>query len=220
MVNDAFPNSFFAFGRAIARSEAAIAPTGSTIGTSHPHYIVVCVSSCLSSCCGLASARANHPSRGTELIVRLNTPFEHTSKVDQAVEAVTITPVLDQNKMVIPTGVKVKGRIAETKPASSQMSAPRSPLIRDFGGAKTKAIVADVDNARESVDSTGQIIGIVASETLAARSESGYQEGRKAKNAGFAGILEAAKGAVFTAQPSGEIKYEPGVEIELSLSSL
>lgn len=156
---------------------------------------------------------------GTELIVRLSTPVSsNTSKVDQVVEAVTITPVVEGSKVVLPTGVKVKGRITETKPAAKpDERAEVNVLFDDFGGAKTKAIVADVDNARESVDSTGKIIGILASETIAARIDQGIGKVAK-RNAGFAGILEAAKGAVLTAQPSGEIKYEPGVEIKLRLS--
>ena len=56
---------------------------------------------------------------GTELFVRLKTIVSsNESKVDQPVEAVMITPVLDQqSKMLIPSGVAIKGTIAATKPA-------------------------------------------------------------------------------------------------------
>jgi hypothetical protein len=156
---------------------------------------------------------------GTELIVRLSTPVSSdASKVDQVIEAVTITPVVDGNKVVLPTGVKVKGRVTETKAAvKPDERAAIQVLFDDLGGAKTKAIVADVDNARESVDATGKIIGILASETIAARIDQGIGKVAK-RNAGFAGILEAAKGAVLTAPASGEIKYEPGVELRLRLT--
>jgi LssY-like putative type I secretion system component LssY len=170
----------------------------------------------LGSC--VAIAQTTLPA-GTELIVRLSTPVSsNASKVDQVVEALTITPVVDGSKVVLPTGVKVKGRVTEIKPAiKPDERAAVQVLFDDLGGAKTKAIVADVDNARESVDATGKIIGILASETIAARIDQGIGKVAK-RSAGFAGILEAAKGAVLTAPASGEIKYEPGVELKLRLT--
>ena len=116
---------------------------------------------------------------GTELYVRLKTMVSsNESKVDQPVEAVLITPVLDQNKNLIPAGVAIKGRIAATKPSlKPDERAALSLLFTEIGSAQTKAIVADVDNARESVDDKGQIIGIVASETLAARANQGIEQG-------------------------------------------
>ena len=156
---------------------------------------------------------------GTELIVRLSTPVSsNSSKVDQVIEAVTITPVVDGSKVVLPTGVKVRGRVTETTPAvKPDERATIQVLFDDLGGAKTKGIVIDVDNARESVDATGKIIGILASETIAARIDQGIGKVAK-RSAGFAGILEVAKGAVLTAPASGEIKYEPGVELRLRLT--
>ena len=137
---------------------------------------------------------------GTELIVRLSTPVSsNSSKVDQVIEAVTITPVVDGSKVVLPTGVKVRGRVTETTPAvKPDERATIQVLFDDLGGAKTKGIVIDVDNARESVDATGKIIGILASETIAARIDQGIGKVAK-RSAGFAGILEVAKGAVLTA---------------------
>ena len=120
--------------------------------------------------------------------------------------------------VVVPAGIKVKGRVTETTPATkADERAALHILFDDLGSVKAKAIVADVDNARESVDSTGKVIGILASETIAARIDQGIGKVAK-RNAGFAGILEIAKGAVLTAPPSGEIKYEPGVELKLRLT--
>lgn len=155
---------------------------------------------------------------GTELYVRLKTTISsNESKTDQAVEAVTIIPVLDQGRVVIPSGVAIKGRIAETKPAlKADERAALSMLFTDIGSVRTKAVVADVDNARESVDETGKIIGILASETLAARANQGIDKVGQRSSA-LAGILGVAKGAVLTGAPSGEIKYDPGVELKLKL---
>jgi hypothetical protein len=155
---------------------------------------------------------------GTELYVRLKTPISsNESKADQAVEAVTIIPVLDQGRVVIPSGVAIKGRIAETKPAlKADERAALSMIFTDIGAVRTKAVVADVDNARESVDQAGKIIGILASETLAARANQGIDKVGQ-KSSALAGILGVAKGAVLTGAPSGEIKYDPGVELKLKL---
>jgi hypothetical protein len=155
---------------------------------------------------------------GSELYVRLKTPVSsNESKADQVVEAITIMPVLDQGRVVIPAGVTIKGRIAGTTPAvKADERAALSLLFTDFGAARAKAVVTDVDNARESVDSTGKIIGIVASETLAARANQGIAKVGQRSSA-LGGILEVAKGAVLTGTPSGEIKYEPGVELKLKL---
>ena len=155
---------------------------------------------------------------GTELYVRLKTPISsNESKADQAVEAVTIIPVLDQGRVVIPSGVAIKGRIAETKPAlKADERAALSMLFTDIGSVRTKAVVADVDNARESVDQAGKIIGILASETLAARANQGIDKvGQKAPL--LPESFGVAKGAVLTGAPSGEIKYDPGVELKLKL---
>ena len=155
---------------------------------------------------------------GTELYVRLKTPVSsNESKADQVVEAVTITPVLNQGKIVIPSGVAIKGRIAETKPAvKADERAALSLAFTEIGAVRAKTAVIDVDNARESVDTAGKIIGILASETLAARANQGISKVEQ-RNAGLAGILQVAKGAVLTGTPTGEIKYEPGVELKLKL---
>jgi hypothetical protein len=114
--------------------------------------------------------------------------------------------------------VPIKGKISETKPSiKSDERASLAILFTDIGGAKAKAVVADVDNARESVDETGKIIGILASETLAARMEQGIGKVGQRSSA-LAGILEVAKGAVMSGPPTGEIKYEPGVELKLRLT--
>src|SRR5215207_4520093 len=96
---------------------------------------------------------------GTELFVRLSTPVSsNSSKVDQPVEAVTITPVLSGSEVMLPAGMKIIGKIAETK--ASIKADERASLrlqFNDLGGSKATAVIVDVDNARERVDETGQI---------------------------------------------------------------
>jgi hypothetical protein len=88
----------------------------------------------------------------------------------------------------------------------------------DAGGSKLKmnGVVAAVDNARETVADNGQILGIIASQTIAGRVESGI--GRVAqKYAGLAGVLEAAKGTFIGSTEAG-IAYDPGVEMTVRLA--
>src|SRR5262249_26309796 len=77
--------------------------------------------------------------------------------------------------------------------------------------------LTEVDNARESVDETGAIQGILASETLSARMDQGLTKlGQRAS--GLAHILQLAKSAVVkTTDP--EIVFEPGVEMTLQLTA-
>jgi len=77
-------------------------------------------------------------------------------------------------------------------------------------------VVVGVDNARESVDETGRVVGILASETLAAKLDQGIGKVAQ-KNSALADILSAASGVVFQRKPSGEIRYDPGIELKIRL---
>ncbi|HYP08907.1 MAG TPA: LssY C-terminal domain-containing protein [Bryobacteraceae bacterium] len=155
---------------------------------------------------------------GAELSIRLRTPVSsNASKPEQPVEAVTIAPVVDGHRILLPAGAVVKGTIVAATPSDkTDQRASVKLAFTEIGGAKAKTRLLDVDNAREHVDAAGQIIGILASETLAARIDQGINKVAE-RNAGLAGILEAARSAVISAQPSGEIKYEPGVELKIAL---
>src|SRR5258708_1337619 len=87
----------------------------------------------------------------------------------------------------------------------------------DLPGGKVKLVstVSDVDNSRETVNSNGQIQGIVASESISARLDSGISRIAQ-RFGGFAGILEKAKSAVLQ-EPDGNIVYDPGVELTVKL---
>jgi len=72
-----------------------------------------------------------------------------------------------------------------------------------------------VDNARESVNSNGQILGITAAESISARLDAGISKLAQ-KYAGLASVLEKAKSAVLQ-EPDANIVYEPGVELTIKL---
>jgi hypothetical protein len=159
---------------------------------------------------------------GAELQLRLKSKVSSSaSKPKDPVEAVLISPVAVDGKFVIPAGTVVRGVVVEAKSAPSPKERAVLGLTfseLDLGTRKLKlnALVASVDNARESVDEKGQIQGILASETISGRLDAGI--GRVAERyEGFASILEAAKDSMLKA-PEADISYEPGVELNLKLA--
>src|SRR5262249_55237382 len=135
---------------------------------------------------------------GTELDIRLKTKVStKTSKVKDPVEAIVIAPVMVDGQFAVPAGAAVRGSV--DKVVQSTKGDERSTLGLRFSeieidGAKVKlaAQVTGVENARESVNDQGEIVGIVAAETISGRLDAGI--GRLAERySGFAGILEAAK---------------------------
>ncbi|MEJ7608316.1 MAG: hypothetical protein WKF37_19120 [Bryobacteraceae bacterium] len=155
------------------------------------------------------------------MIVRLDaTVSSNSSKVNDAVKAYVITPVLAGDAIAIPAGAVVHGQVMDAKAALT--AEERGSLHLNFSklqiGKVTMPIksLVEVDNARESVDDAGRVIGILASETLAAKMEQGIGK-LSQKNAVLGDILAAASGAVFQQKPSGEIRYEPGIELKLKL---
>ena len=88
-------------------------------------------------------------------------------------------------------GTRLSGRIAQTSRAEPNK---RALLKIECSGAE----IVDVDNARESVDSEGRIVGILAAETLA-------------------GVLRSL-GVVFTRDANPEIEYPTGTDLILKLT--
>jgi hypothetical protein len=160
---------------------------------------------------------------GTQLEIRLKSQVaSSTSKAQDAVEAVLIRPVMSGTDVVLPAGTAVHGVVKEAVPIKS--ATDRAALDLDFskltlpagGTLKMAAKVVEVGNARESVADTGRITGILASETLAARIQSGVERvGQKYSRLG--GFLEGMKSAVLQ-EPEPEIVFGPGVEMTLELT--
>ncbi len=170
-----------------------------------------------------ASLAAVEIPAGTEFHVRLkNKIASNSSKPKDPVRMVVIVPVLAGDRIAIPAGAILEAEIKAAAPAAKDDERALIEFdfkdIRDSSGrmAKVAAKLIEVDNARESVDETGRVLGILASETLTGRIDQGI--GRVAqRSATLAGILEAAKAAVLkTAEV--EISYDSGVEMTLALT--
>jgi hypothetical protein len=159
---------------------------------------------------------------GTQISIRLKSAIStRTAKPADRLEAVVIAPVAANGRTVIAPGAVVRGSVE--KVAQSSADGQRAALLLRFTGLDTGgasramlARVANVDNARETVDDQGQINGILATETVTGRLDAGLSKLGQ-EYSGFADILSAAKNAVFQ-QASTEISYQPGVEMTLRLA--
>jgi hypothetical protein len=158
---------------------------------------------------------------GTEVNLRLTTKVaSSTSKLKDTVEAIVIQPVMAGGQYVIPAGATVHGVVIEAKPSTGPDDRAMLDVVfnqLDLPGGKVKLVstVSEIDNARESVNSNGQIQGIVASESISARLDAGIARVGQ-RFGGLAGILEKAKSAVLQ-EPDANIVYEPGVELTIKL---
>ena len=174
----------------------------------------------LLACCPAAALQMP---AGTEIQIRLKTKVStQSSKPKDPVEAVVIAPVMVNGEFAIPAGAVVRGTVE--KAVQSAKADERSSLLLSFteleiAGVKSKlgTQVAAVENARESIDEQGQITGIVASETISGRLDSGLAKlGERA--ASFADLLGTVKKAVLK-EPESDITYDTGVELSLKTTA-
>jgi hypothetical protein len=160
---------------------------------------------------------------GTHIEIRLTGAVNTaTAKVDQPVDAVVIVPVVAASQIVVAAGVKVKGHIEEVKAAVNPDDQAVLGLVFDqIGDARgKKAVLAarlvGVDNARESVDKDGRILGIIASQTGSGRLDQGINKVTE-KYSGLGELLGTIKQAVLK-PTDANIDYEPGVEMTIELT--
>ena len=160
---------------------------------------------------------------GTEIQIRLKSKISSkTARPQDPVEALVIAPVIEAGQFAIPAGAPVHGTV--DKVTSATKPDERSVLALNFtgievDGAKLKlaARVTAVDNARETIDDQGQINGILASETMTGKMDSGIEKLGE-RFSGLAGVLGAAKSVVFK-QADSDIEYSEGVEMTLTLTA-
>lgn len=159
----------------------------------------------------------------TLIEVRLTTKLStQTAKPKDPVEAVVISPVAVAGEFVIPAGAKLHGVVdkatASTKPDErSTLSFTFTELEIEGAKHKIAARVASVDNARETIDETGLISGIVAAETISGRIDAGLNKLAE-RASGFAGVLATVKKAVLNT-PESEITYETGTDFAIALTA-
>jgi hypothetical protein len=181
----------------------------------------------LSVCIALvmaAQAWAERIPAGTELSVRLvDKVATETTKPSTAIHATVIAPVIVEGAIAIPAGAQLEGEVKQAKAATEQDPAELELVfteIRDGAvRAKLSAVMAGLDNARETVDDKGAITGISPSDTLSARINQGIGKLQaNDKFAGLAGLIQGAKQALKIEDANPNIDYDPGVEFTLRLT--
>jgi hypothetical protein len=159
---------------------------------------------------------------GSEIYARLtNKVTSRGMPAGARVEAVVIAPVTaPDGRLAIPSGAVLGGCLRAARPSAPDQRAMVEvdffELLLPSGGRRPLQVsLTEVDNARESVDAEGRIVGILASETPVARIERGLERlaGRFAR---LAEVLKTAKEAVLSPADT-EIAYEAGTDLTLKL---
>ena len=120
-----------------------------------------------------ASLSAAELPAGTRLSVRLNqNVYSHAVANGQPVDTIVIAPVRAGSEAVVPAGWKLRGTVTESgvlpgKEKRARLRFAFAKLVDDGGIATpvTGKLVA-VDNARETVDAEGRILGVPAQKGL------------------------------------------------------
>ena len=158
---------------------------------------------------------------GTEIFLRLKTPVSTTSShLDEAVEAATERAVEVKDRVAIPVGAVLSGRIALLIPSSSPTD--RAKILLKFNtlklpgepGLPLDCHVSDVDNAREKVLADGTIQGVLASELPVTLLNSAITKMQKKTGGAQQG---PQSGGTWFGNPDTSINYPVGTEFSVEL---
>jgi hypothetical protein len=171
-----------------------------------------------------ANAFAARIFEGTDLSVRLMDKIAtETAKPSTAIHATVIAPVIVEGAIAIPAGAQLDGEIKQAKAATDKDPAELELVFTQIhdGAARAKisAVIAGLDNARETVDDKGLITGISPPDTLSARLNQGIGKLQaNDKLAGLAGLIQGARQALKIEDANPNIDYDPGAEFTLRLT--
>jgi LssY C-terminus len=161
---------------------------------------------------------------GTTFSVRLTSRVgSHTSRVDEPVTAILIAPVQVDDQPVVPSGWTLRGRVAAVGKAAQDDARPMLHLgffeFSDHEGRGTPiaARVVQVDNARETVDGAGRIVGLRTRRLPPGKVETLLLLAAHAHPAALA-TVEAGRLAERRLSEA-PIAYGPGVEMTLALTA-
>jgi LysM repeat protein len=169
----------------------------------------------------ISSARAAEVPAGTLVSVRLTDAVSTGAPaIGQRVRAVVIEPVTVAGQVLIAPHTQVSGQVkAAVSAAKAERQQARLSIQFDrIDDAPLHAEVANVDNARETVDEHGAILGIVPKDTLEGLAERGIGKLSQSQTYNqLAEILLAAKEALVK-PVDPEISFGPGTEFTLRLT--
>ena len=170
----------------------------------------------------VCAAAARIPA-GTSIQIRLTKEINTaTAKVGDPLEAVVIAPVVVNGQIAMPAGSTVTGHIGQVTAAviadDQAVLALDFDEIRDATGkqAKIAARIANLDNARESLEPDGRIQGIVASKTGSGRLDQGINKISE-KYPSLGELLGTVKQAVLK-EPDANIDFKSGAEMAIALT--
>jgi hypothetical protein len=162
---------------------------------------------------------------GTEFSVRLTDNISSEAKTQPpAVHAVVIAPVLVNGTLAISPGAQLTGTVAQAKAATEKEPAQLQLTFTDVSDgeshSKISAVVASLDNARESLDDKGVITGIAPGDTFSARLDQGIAKLQaNDKLAGLAGLIAGTKQVLNIQESNPNIDYDPGAEFTLRVAA-
>jgi hypothetical protein len=167
---------------------------------------------------------AAHVPAGTEMAVRLTTKVASEAPIPASgVTAVVIAPVVADGRIAIFPGAELNGQIKLAKAATDKDAAELqiafTAIHRGALRIPLTAVVSRVDNARESVNDQGVIVGVAPDQTPGARLNQGISKLQQSDRfSALAGILTAAKQELKIEDPNPNIDYDPGVELSVRLA--
>lgn len=162
---------------------------------------------------------------GTEISIRLNDKVVSEAPAPQSViHASVIAPVVVGGKIVLPAGPVLTGTVKLAKAAQDTDRAQLQLVFTEVADGHVKApltaVVSALENARETVDDKGVILGIDASQAYGTRLSQGIAKLQaNDKLAGLAGILAGAKQTLKIGEVNANIDYDAGTELRVKLTA-
>ena len=181
----------------------------------------------LSVCCAIAivtSAYAAQIPAGAELSIRLTDKVASEAPLPQPpVHAVVIAPVIVNGNIALAAGAQLTGTVKQAKAATDKDPAQLQIVFTEIkdgaAHANISAVMSGLDNARETIDDKGLIMGIAPDDTFSARIDQGIAKLQgNDKFAGLAGLIQGTKQALKIQEANPNIDYDAGAEFTLKLT--
>jgi hypothetical protein len=162
---------------------------------------------------------------GTEISIRLNEKIASEAPVPAgAIHAAVIAPVVVEGKILLPAGTTLNGTVKSARPAQDTERAHLQLVFTEVTDGRVRApvtaVVSGLENARETVDDKGVILGIDASQAYGTRLSQGIAKLQaNDKLAGLAGLLAGAKQTLKIGDVNANIDYDAGTELRVKLTA-
>jgi hypothetical protein len=161
---------------------------------------------------------------GAELSIRLTDKVASEAPLPQpVVHALVIAPVIVDGKIALPAGAELTGTVKQAKAATDKDPAQLQIVFTDIRTGTVRdsisAVMSGLDNARESIDDQGLIMGIAPGDTFSARIDQGISKLQaNDKLAGLAGLIQGTRQALKIQEANPNIDYDAGAEFTLKLT--